>query len=131
MKMNKLKKFVSGLTVCSLLLVGNTAFADSAGWQYIASQRWTVDSDTTTTAVSMDGGGVKVCFSDVDYEYRVTLKEQDPANPDETYSSKTLGKGSSCLTWSEINSESGKEELYLNFSKVSKNPDSINVVWYD
>lgn len=126
-----LKKLVSGMTICGVLLVGNTAFADDAGWQYKYTQKWEVDSSTTTTPVSMEGGGVKVCFSGVAYDYRVSLRENDSLNPDEKYSSQVLKKGGDCLIWKDIDSEAGNEELYLTFTKTSSAKDTITVTWYD
>lgn len=131
LKKFNLKKIVSGLTVCGVLLIGNTAFADDAGWQYKYSQKWVVDGSTTTTPVSMEGGGVKICFKGVAFDYRVTLKEKDPYSPNEVYKSQALKKGGDCLIWSDIDSESGNEELYLTFTKTETTKDTIDVVWYD
>lgn len=130
MKFKGLKQLTGALACCGVLLVGNTAFADEAGWQKIATQKYTVDNLTTTSPVALDGGGVKVCFSGVDYKYSVKLSENDLYNPDEHFATKTLS-GDSCLTWSDVNSESGQEELYLTFTKFDVFDDSITITWYD
>lgn len=109
------------------------AHADSAGWQSKGVDKYTIEGDTIRTSIkSLDGGGVKVCFSGLAYDYTVKMFEADKTSPDDPVAgTKILTKSSECITWSKVNEDDGKEELYLELNKNNTKSDTIMIEWFD
>lgn len=130
------KLFANIVAICAIVGTSIVAHADEAGWQLKEVNTYTISNFTMTTyPVSLEGGGIKACFYDVDHSYSVQLYEQDSLNSDESIGSvrtlKDLSDQTQCLTWSEVNTESGNEELYLVFNKSNITSDKITIKWYD
>ncbi|WP_426355527.1 hypothetical protein [Exiguobacterium sp. R-39] len=132
-----MKKLLVNLVAAGAILgTSIVAHADDPGWQFKYSDTYIIEDDSLTTHIrSLDGGGVKICFDDVDYEYTVTLKEADKLSDDDYVGArkKLYPKSDQrqCLEWSKVNSEDGPEELYLNLSRSSFKNDKITIRWYD
>lgn len=130
------KLLVNAMVFSTIVSTSIVAHADEAGWQSKGVDKYTISSDKLTTYTkSLDGGGVRVCFHDVDYAYTVQMYEADKTSPDDKVGGpKTLEAKSGekqCLEWSGVNEDTGKEELYLKLSKNNTKTDVITIEWFD
>lgn len=132
-----MKKLLANILAAGAIMgTSVVAHADEPGWQHKATDEYKITGDTMYTHVkTLDGGGVKVCFYDVDHVYNVQMYEADSTSPDDKVGGpKTLYDKSGvtqCLIWDEVNEDVGQEELYLELSKGNTIDDNITIRWYD
>ena len=121
-----MKKIVTTFVLAMALVIPNSAFAEKVG-----VDGWYVDDSTTTGVRSFEGGTVKACFSGLAYTYEVQLMENDDANPDDTIGGTKTATNGNCVSWTDVDTEAGNEELYLKITKDSTKTDYIEITWYD